>query len=68
MLVYPGPLGIPETVPPDAPPAFLITVNDDEYCSGSTVKIMQKYREAKRPVEAHILSGSGHGFNMGNRI
>jgi acetyl esterase/lipase len=67
MLVYPGPLGIPGTIPADAPPAFLITANDDECCSGSTVEILQKYRQAKRPVEAHILSSGGHGFNMGNR-
>ncbi len=67
MQVYPGPLGIPETVPANSPPAFLIAANDDECCSGSTVKILQRYRDAKLPVEAHILSAGGHGFNMGNR-
>ena len=29
--------------------------------------LLQKYREAKVPVEAHILARGGHGFNMGNR-
>ena len=29
MLVYPGTLGVPETIPADAPPAFLLVANDD---------------------------------------
>ncbi len=33
LLVYPGPLGVPETIPADAPPAFLIAANDDDICS-----------------------------------
>jgi acetyl esterase/lipase len=67
MLVYPGPLGIPDMVPKDAPPAFLIAANDDECCAVPIVKLLERYREAKAPVEAHILSGGSHGFNMGNR-
>jgi len=67
MLVYPGPLGVPQTVPKDAPPAFLLAANDDECCSVPVVKLLERYREAKVPIEAHILSGGNHGFNMGNR-
>jgi acetyl esterase/lipase len=67
MLIYPGPLGIPESIPADAPPAFLLAANDDECCSGSTVSLLQKYRAAHVPVEAHILAQGAHGFNMGNR-
>lgn len=67
MLVYPGPLGIPAVVPQDAPPAFLIAANDDECCAVPIVQLLERYREAKVPVEAHILSGGSHGFNMGNR-
>jgi acetyl esterase/lipase len=67
MLVYPGPLGVPEAVPPDAPPAFLLAANDDPCCAVPVVKLLEKYREAKVPVEAHILSGGNHGFNMGHR-
>ncbi len=67
ILIYPGPLAIPEVVPADAPPAFLLAANDDECCSGSTVNLLQKYRAAKVPVEAHILAHGNHGFNMGNR-
>ena len=67
MLIYPGPLSVPPTVPADAPPAFLLASNDDVCCSGPTVSLLQKYRAAKVPVEAHIFTQGGHGFNMGNR-
>ena len=67
IMIYPGPLGIPESVGADAPPAFLLAANDDACCSGPTVKLLQRYREAKIPVEAHIVSQGGHGFNMGYR-
>jgi acetyl esterase/lipase len=65
MLVYPGPLGIPDVVPQDAPPAFLLAANDD--WAGTTTILLVKYREAKRPVEAHLYTKGDHGFNMGNR-
>jgi acetyl esterase/lipase len=67
MLVYPGPIGIPDKVAQDAPPAFLIAADDDECCSPPVVKLLERYREAKVPVEAHILSHGNHGFNMGYR-
>ena len=67
MLVYPGPLGVPTTVPADAPPAFLIAANDDECCSTPIVQLLERYRQAKVPVEAHILSKGNHAFNMGYR-
>ena len=65
--IYPGPLGIPDTIPKDAPPAFLLVANDDRGASRSIASLLQKYREAGVPVEAHILARGGHGFNMGNR-
>jgi acetyl esterase/lipase len=67
ILIYPGPLGIPDAIPKDVPPAFLVVANDDECCSEPVVKILQKYREVKAPVEAHIYSRGGHAFNMGYR-
>jgi acetyl esterase/lipase len=67
MLVYPGPLGVPGTIPADAPPAFLIAANDDPCCSAPVVSLLERYRAAKVPVECHILSGGNHGFNMGYR-
>lgn len=67
LLVYPGPLGVPETIPADAPPAFLIAADDDPCCSTPVVTLLERYRAAKAPIEAHILSGGNHGFNMGYR-
>ena len=67
MLIYPGPLGVPETVPADAPPAFMLAANDDLCCSGPVVTLLQKYRVANVPVEAHVYTQGKHGFNMGDR-
>jgi acetyl esterase/lipase len=65
--IYPGPLYIPDKLPYDAPPAFLLAANDDVCCSPSVVKLLQRYREAKIPVEVHIYTQGDHGFNMGYR-
>jgi acetyl esterase/lipase len=67
IMIYPGPYGIPESLPADAPPAFLLVANDDPCCSDPTFKLLQKYRQAKIPVEAHFFARGGHAFNMGNR-
>jgi acetyl esterase/lipase len=67
IMIYPGPLGIPDAVAPDAPPAFLLVANDDVCCSAPAVKLLEAYRAAKAPVEAHIFAQGGHGFNMGYR-
>jgi len=67
MLIYPGPLGIPETIPQDAPPLFMVVANDDLCCSNSVVRLLTGYRKAILPVEAHIYAKGGHGFNMGYR-
>jgi acetyl esterase/lipase len=68
ILIYPGPLFIPETVPPNAPPAFLLAANDDACCSGPVISLLQRYHlGTKVAVEAHIYAQGDHGFNMGNR-
>ena len=67
MLVYPGPGFIPNPIPKDAPPVFLLVANDDICCSESVLKLLQGYRTANIPVEAHIYSQGKHAFNMGNR-
>jgi acetyl esterase/lipase len=67
ILVYPGPLGIPEKVPADAPPAFVVAANDDPCCAVSTLNVLVRYREAKRPVEGHLYTKGDHAFNMGKR-
>lgn len=67
MLIYPGPLGVPETVPADAPPAFMLAANDDVCCSGPVVSLLQRYRAANVPIEIHVYAQGKHGFNMGDR-
>lgn len=67
ILVYPGPLGIPATLPANAPPAFLVAADDDECCSPPVVELLQKLRAAKVPVEVHLYARGGHAFNMGYR-
>jgi acetyl esterase/lipase len=64
--IYPGPLGIPEELPKSSPPAFMLVASDDDHTS-AILMLINKYRAAKLPYEAHILSGGGHGFNMGDR-
>jgi acetyl esterase/lipase len=67
MMVYPGAEMTPEKISADAPPAFLLVANDDEYgCDKATLELLQKYRDAKVPVEAHFLARGKHGFNMGD--
>jgi acetyl esterase/lipase len=67
VLIYPGPLGIPDTVAATAPPAFLLAANDDVCCAGPIVQLLNKYREAKVPVEVHLYAQGDHAFNMGLR-
>lgn len=64
--IYPGPLGIPKKVSPDAIPAFLLASNNDACCSISILNLLIAYREAKAPVEAHFYAKDAHGFNMGD--
>jgi len=65
--IYPGPLYVPDVLPADAPPAFLLAANDDPCCSLPIVKLLNAYRTAKIPVEVHLYTQGSHGFNMGNR-
>jgi acetyl esterase/lipase len=65
--IYPGPLNIPEVIPNDAPPAFMVAANDDTCCSVTVISLMERYRKAKASIEAHILAHGNHGFNMGYR-
>ena len=67
MMVYPGG-NPPRRIAADAPPAFLICANDDEYgCDKVTMELLQKFREARVPVEAHLIAQGKHAFNMGDR-
>jgi acetyl esterase/lipase len=65
--IYTGGLGIPDKIPADSAPALFVVADDDTGHVGGVVKLVEKYYEARRPVEVHIFSKGGHGFNMGTR-
>jgi dienelactone hydrolase len=67
MIIYPGPLGIPKEIPADAPPAFLLVSDDDWSHATCVTDLLIGYRKAGVPVEAHIFTRGGHGYNMGFR-
>ena len=64
--IYPGGAGIPQTLPSNAPPAFLLVANDDDH-TDSVMRIFRLYREAKMPIEVHVFTKGAHAFNMGSR-
>jgi acetyl esterase/lipase len=67
ILVYPGPLVVPDTLPAGAPPLFMVAANDDECCSEPVVKLLQLYRKIKVKAELHLYAQGNHAFNMGKR-
>ncbi len=67
IVIYPGPLGIPERIPTNAPPAFFVVANDDNSHVGPVISQLQKYRESHRPVEVHLYARGGHGFKLGRQ-
>jgi acetyl esterase/lipase len=64
--IYPGGGGIPQTLPLNAPPAFLLVADDDNHTE-AVMKLFNLYRAAKIPVELHVFTKGGHGFNQGHR-
>ena len=64
--VYPGGAGIPSVLPPNAPPAFLLVADDDNH-TDAVLKLFELYHTAKIPVEVHVFTKGGHGFNQGQR-
>ncbi len=67
ILIYPGPLWIPDKVPADAPPAFLLTAIGDPCCSESVIRLLQNYYQAGVSAEAHVYAQGDHAFGMGKK-
>ncbi len=67
ILIYPGPLAVPDSVPSNAPPAFMLASNGDDCCSEPIIKLTEMHRQAKVPVEMHLFEKGAHAFNMGYR-
>lgn len=67
ILIYPGGK-VPDSIPADAPPAFLLVASDDESgCDKTTLELFSKLHAAHVAVEAHFLARGKHAFNMGDR-
>ncbi|MGD1085229.1 MAG: alpha/beta hydrolase [Verrucomicrobiota bacterium] len=64
--IYPGGGGIPQALPQNAPPAFLLVADDDNH-TDSVFKLFSLYRAAKIPVEVHVFTQGAHAFGMGAR-
>jgi dienelactone hydrolase len=67
ILIYPGPAGIPDVIPVDAPPLFLLGAADDEYVSDMLFDLPRRYHAAHASIETHIYAQGKHAFNMGQR-
>lgn len=67
ILVYPGPLGIPDRIPATAPPLFLVGAADDEYVANVMFDLTRKYHDGGAQIETHIYAQGKHAFNMGQR-
>ncbi|MEQ1677268.1 MAG: alpha/beta hydrolase [Chitinophagaceae bacterium] len=67
ILIYPGPLAVPDSITKEAPPLFMLAANDDVCCSEPIVKLLQLYRNAGVRTEVHLYAQGKHAFNMGNR-
>ncbi len=65
--IYPGPLGVPEIVPTNAPPAFFLGANDDVEPARTITDMLEKYHKAGVPAEVHLFAKGSHAFNMGYR-
>lgn len=67
VVIYPGPLGVPQTVASDTPPAFFLAAQDDTGPADVISDLLPKYRAAHVPIEVHLYARGGHAFNMGQR-
>ena len=67
ILVYPGPLAVPDSLSSSTPPLFMVAANDDDCCSEPLLKITALYRKAHAKVEMLLYAQGSHAFNMGKR-
>ena len=53
------------TVPPDAPPMFLLAATDDQLgLAPDSIRIYERWVAAGAPAELHLYAQGGHGFGM----
>ncbi len=64
VVVYPGYRPGVITVPPGAPPTFLVCADDDPSHVVTTVNLYLDLQKQKVPSEMHIYASGGHGFAL----
>jgi acetyl esterase/lipase len=52
------------TVPPDAPPLFLLAASDDSMAVGTSLSLYSAWKDTAHLVELHLYAHGGHGFGM----
>lgn len=63
--IYGMPMVATPTVPPAAPPLFLVHAQDDQTVPASgSIQMFDLWTQAKRPAELHVYAKGGHGFGM----
>ena len=67
ILIYPGPLAVPDSVTSAAPRTLLTVGDEDTCCSPPVITLLQMHRKAHVPVELHLYAYATHAFNMGYR-
>ena len=55
------------TVPPTAPPLFLLCAADDDMAVRRSLQLFPAWKAAGKSVELHIYAAGGHGFGMQKR-
>jgi acetyl esterase/lipase len=61
--IYGTPMVADPVLPPGAPPAFIVSAQDDFLAAGS-IATYELWTKAKRPAELHLFEVGGHGFGM----
>lgn len=56
--------GLRNSVPADAPPAFIAAAADDELLPQDSVRAFSAWQAANVPAELHIYDRGGHGFDL----
>ena len=67
VLIYPGPLGSPATLPAKAPPAFIAAGTLDACCAPPAMTLYTQLRSAGVSAELHMFADTDHAFNIGAR-
>jgi len=62
--IYSGGLPAGDTVPPDAPPLFILCAANDQIAAPNAAPLYEAWQAAGLPVELHIYAQGGHGFGM----